>query len=67
MSGRAVHNAIEMQPTEDLCKYPRRDFFIASLFSIPRDLAQGRYVLKLTVTDKLGRKFAESTLNFVVK
>ncbi|QDU44095.1 hypothetical protein Mal52_25730 [Symmachiella dynata] len=67
MSGRAVQNAIEMQPTEDLCKYPRRDFFIASLFSIPRDLAQGRYVLKLTVTDKLGQKFAESTLNFKVK
>ncbi len=67
MGGRSVHNAIEMQPTEDLCKYPRRDFFIASLFSIPRDLAQGRYVLKLTVTDKLGQKFAESTLNFKVK
>jgi len=67
MSGRAVHDAIEMQPTEDLCKYPRRDFFIASLFSIPRDLAQGRYVLKLTVTDKLGQKFTESTLNFKVK
>ncbi len=67
MGGRTVQQAIEMQPTEDLCKFPRQDFFIASLFSIPNDLAQGRYVLKLTVTDKLGRKFAESTLNFIVK
>jgi len=67
LSGRTVHEAIEMQPTEDLCKYPRHDFFIASLFSIPRELPQGRYVLKLTVTDKLGQKFSESTLNFVVK
>lgn len=69
LSGRTVSDPgpWKLEPTEDLCKYPRNDFYIAYEFDIPRNLPQGPYVLKLTVTDQLGEKVSESTVNFVVQ
>lgn len=51
---------------EDICSSPRRDFYFFSRFTLPERLLPGRYVLKVRMTDCLGRKTAEETLAFRV-
>lgn len=44
----------------DVCRRQRQDCFIPRLVRLPTDLAAGEYVLKVTITDTLGQKVAES-------
>lgn len=66
LSGRVIEQ-VSPDPAEDLCKYPRNDFYLAYLIHIPAKLLPGHYVMKLTVTDTLANKVAESRINFKVK
>lgn len=40
-------------PAEDVCRRPRRDFFVNARIDLPADLEPGDYVLRLTVNDAL--------------
>jgi hypothetical protein len=48
----------------DVCRKPRRDFFISRLIQLPATLAPGDYVLKVTVVDRLGEKVTENRATF---
>lgn len=64
--GRRVA-AADFAPTEETCRNPRRDFFIAFLLRLPDRIYPGDYTLKLTVVDRLGEKIAESTIDFAIE
>lgn len=49
------------QAVTDQCRQRRHDFFIAKLVTLPHDLAAGRYLLKLSVTDEQAHRVAEAT------
>lgn len=51
----------------DRCRNRRRDFFVAREVRLPATLAPGTYVVKVTITDTLGEKVAESRTEFQVK
>jgi hypothetical protein len=59
--------SIPFQPTEDLCRNHRRDYFHSYEFTIPQRVSLGPHVMKLTVEDQLSRKVATYSLNFTVK
>lgn len=44
----------------DQCRQKRHDCFIPRLVRLPASLAPGEYVVKVTVSDKLGEKVAEN-------
>ncbi len=50
----------------DICRRRRRDFFVARNVSLPATLAPGGYVVKVTLTDKLGEKVAQQQTPFRV-
>jgi hypothetical protein len=53
---------------EEHCRNQRRDFFIAyEAIRLPAQIYDGRYTLKLTVEDTLGKKVGQSSLDFQVK
>jgi hypothetical protein len=52
----------EPQAVIDLCRQRRHDFFIARIVTLPSSLTIGRYVLKLTVTDQLANRVAETSV-----
>ncbi|MCA9093682.1 MAG: hypothetical protein KDA68_09365, partial [Planctomycetaceae bacterium] len=54
-------------PIEDICNNHRQDFYFYIKLSIPEQIAQGPYVLRLTVEDELSHKLSTQTLNFTVK
>ena len=54
-------------PIEDACNNHRQDFYFFIKLSLPEQIAQGPYVLRLTLEDELSRKIAVQTLNFTVK
>jgi len=54
-------------PIEDICNNHRQDFYFYIKLSIPEQIAQGPYVLRLTVEDELSHKLSTQTLNFIVK
>jgi hypothetical protein len=55
-------------PMEEYCHNPRRDFFIAyDDVRLPGQLYDGRYTLKLTIEDTLGKKLGQSSLDFQIK
>ena len=51
----------EPQAVVDVCRERRHDFFIANIVKLPASLTIGRYVLKLTVTDQLANRVAETS------
>ena len=64
-SGKELWN-YEDQQVEDLCRRPRRDFFITKLLKIPADLPAGDYVLKVTIRDKLANRVTETNVPFAI-
>jgi hypothetical protein len=54
-------------PTEDYCQSPRRDFFIVYRVRLPKDIAPGRYTLRLAIEDLQCRKVGEASIDFAVK
>lgn len=58
---------IPFDPSEDICRNHRRDFFHSYEFTVPQDLQPGLYTLVLRVTDQLSQKVATSRLNFSVE
>jgi len=65
---RAGDTILELQDADivDQCRNRRSDFFIAREVRLPATLAPGEYVVKVTVTDKLGEKVAEQRTTFRV-
>jgi hypothetical protein len=59
---------LSKKPTEiiDHCRNRRRDFFLADRMSIPSNLGAGRYLLKVTIVDKIANHVAEKTAAIVV-
>ncbi|MFM7158794.1 MAG: hypothetical protein ACKO3P_00285, partial [Planctomycetaceae bacterium] len=57
---------IELPVTEDRCRRQRRDYFASYAFELPRELAPGPHVLRLTVVDRGNRRRAQYSLNFLV-
>jgi hypothetical protein len=58
----------DLPPMEEFCQNPRRDFFVAySDVRLPKQIYDGRYTLKLTIEDTLGKKIAQSSIEFTVK
>jgi hypothetical protein len=51
---------------EDPCRRPRRDFFITKKLRIPAKLPPGRYVLKVTIRDRLANRVTETNLPFEI-
>jgi hypothetical protein len=51
---------------EDRCRQQRLDFFIPRLVRLPATLSPGEYVVKVTISDKLGEKVAENRATFRV-
>ena len=51
---------------EDLSRRRREDFFVAQRIVIPPALGEGRYVLKVTVEDRLAAKQTQALLQFNV-
>jgi len=60
---RLIHTQ-EFATTVDLCNRPRRDFFNAYTYILPRDLAPGMHTLVLKVRDELSGNEAVERLNF---
>ncbi len=58
---------IDFEPTTDLCRSYRQDYFHSYELKIPSTLTLGPHVLKLTVEDVQTGKLATYTLNFTVK
>ncbi len=63
---RAGDIVLELRDTDivDRCRNRRQDCFIPRLVRLPASLAPGRYVAKVTVADKLGKKVAENRAAF---
>lgn len=57
----------EVPDIVDICRVPRRDFFVAQRISLPPTLPAGDYVLKVLVEDKLAGKADEATRAFSIK
>ncbi|MGN6543782.1 MAG: hypothetical protein ACTHK7_01950, partial [Aureliella sp.] len=50
----------------DICRNPRRDYFIAYRIYMPQKIEPGRYQLRLTIEDMKGRKFGQTSLDFQI-
>jgi hypothetical protein len=58
----------ELPTMEEYCQNPRRDFFVAySDVRLPKQIYDGRYTLKLTIEDTLGKKVGQSSIDFSIK
>jgi hypothetical protein len=57
----------EFSAIDDQCKSPRRDFFVVYRFHLPRQLAQGKYMLRLVVQDAIGQKAGQASIEFTAK
>lgn len=60
-------NKTEFEPTTDLCRSYRQDYFHTYDLTIPSGLTLGPHVLKLTVEDLQTGKLATYNVNFTVK
>lgn len=65
-NGKLVQS-IPFQPTEDLSRNRRRDYFHSWELSIPPRISMGPHVMRLTIEDQFSRKTATYSLNFIVK
>ena len=61
-----VHSA-RFEPTTDVCRTRRQDYFNSYRIDLPADLTAGPHTLKLMVEDELSHRVATTTLNFVVR
>ncbi|HEY2761827.1 MAG TPA: hypothetical protein VGI75_13820, partial [Pirellulales bacterium] len=52
--------------TEEVCRNPRRDFFIRYFVYLPKRVYDGNYTLQLTIEDTIGNKVAQSTIPFTI-
>ncbi len=52
--------------TEELCRNPRRDFFIRYFVYMPKRIYDGHYTLQLTIEDELSKKVGQSTIEFTI-
>jgi hypothetical protein len=57
----------EFAPTQDHCKSPRRDFFIAYRIRLPKQITPGKYSMRLLVQDTARQKSGQASLEFTVK
>lgn len=60
-------NKTEFEPTTDVCRSYRQDYFHTYDLTIPSGLSLGPHVLKLTVEDVQTGKLATYNVNFTVK
>ena len=51
---------------EDLCRRPRRDFFVTKKLRIPSNLPIGPYVLKVTIRDQVANRVTETNVPFEI-
>jgi len=58
---------IEVPEAVDLCRRRRLDYFHSYQFTMPETLAEGDYVLKLTVKDQLSDRQGSGLLAFSIK
>ena len=57
----------ELKTIEDLCRNPRRDFFVRYTLFIPKQLNPGKYTLQLTLEDAKAQKVAQSSIDFTMR
>jgi len=57
----------QFEPTEDISRSPRTDYFHSYKLDLPNDLTPGPHTLRLTLEDQLSGKIASSTINFLVR
>jgi hypothetical protein len=57
----------EFAPLEETCRNQRRDYFIQHRMWIPKNLARGRYRLRLVLIDNHAHKQGEAHLPFAVR
>jgi hypothetical protein len=57
----------QFDPTEDISRSPRTDYFHSYKLDLPNDLTPGPHTLRLTLEDQLSGKIASSTINFLVR
>ena len=67
IDGQRQVKVYKFQPTVDLCRNRRRDYFLSYAIEIPKQIGIGRYTLQLTVTDEHGNKVATDSINFSIK
>jgi len=60
-------DSVTLRAVEDVSRSPRRDYFNSYEFTIPNDIAPGRYLLEITIDDRLANKAARQTVLFSVK
>jgi len=56
----------DFPPLEETCLNQRNDFFIQHRMTFPKNLARGRYRLRLIVSDTHGQKTGEAVLPFTI-
>jgi hypothetical protein len=56
----------DFPPLEETCLNQRQDFFIQHRMTFPKNLARGRYRLRLLVSDVHGQKQGEALLPFTI-
>jgi hypothetical protein len=57
----------EFPATQDFCKNPRRDFFLAYHLRLPKQMAPGKYLLRLLIQDTTRQKTGQASIEFTVK
>jgi len=57
----------EFAPMQDHCKNARRDFFIAYHVRLPKQIAPGKYMLRLLIQDTTRQKSGQASIEFTVK
>ena len=64
--GRQVAGTIS-PPTEEYCQNARRDFFIGYHLRLPKQIAPGKYTLRLLIQDAMCQKTGQASIEFAVK
>ncbi|MCE5302468.1 MAG: hypothetical protein LLF97_05090 [Planctomycetaceae bacterium] len=57
----------KFSPTEEYCRNCRRDFFIGYRVRWPKDLAPGRYQLRLVIDDQKSHRSGEAVVQFDIQ
>ena len=63
----AVIERLSFEPTEDLSRSPRTDFYNSYKIQLPATLTPGPYLLRLMVEDEMTGKTASQTLQFSIR
>lgn len=63
----AVIERLSFEPTEDLSRSPRTDFYNSYKIQLPATLTPGPYLLRLLVEDETSGKTASQTLQFSIR